>query len=169
MIGAKRDEEGMIKIGVISDTHLRQAIPQLAELMQGPFQDVHMIVHAGDLTELAVLDSFQGKEVVAVSGNMDSLEVKRQLPIKRTFQVGGFKIGIIHGWGAPQGLENKISHEFTEVDCVIYGHTHTAAVSKRSGILFFNPGSFAGDPFSSRKSVGLLKISEMITGEIIYL
>lgn len=160
---------GMIRIGVISDTHLKQASKKLTELMGGPFQDVQMIIHAGDITELAVLESFPGMEVVAVCGNMDSPEVKRQLPAQRILQVGGFKIGLIHGWGAPQGIEERIRKEFNEVDCIIYGHTHTPAVNKRGEILFFNPGSFSASLFSSRRSVGLLKIEEKIGGEIIYL
>ena len=66
------EKQGMMKIGVISDTHLTQPTQDLEELMNGPFKDVEMILHAGDITELAVLDAFAGKKILAVCGNMDS-------------------------------------------------------------------------------------------------
>lgn len=159
----------MIKIGVISDTHLKQPDKKLRELSQGLFQDVDLIFHAGDITEIAVLNSFAGKEVVAVCGNMDSPEVRRQLPKQRLIQLAGFQIGLIHGWGAPNGIEERIKEEFPETDCIVYGHTHAPAINRRGEILFFNPGSFAGGLFSAQKSVGLLQIDKTIIGEIIYL
>jgi hypothetical protein len=110
-----------------------------------------------------------GKEVVAVCGNMDSPEVRRQLPKKRLIELAGFRIGLIYGWGAPHGIEERIKEEFAEVDCLIYGHTHTPAINRRGEILFFNPGSYAGGLFSAQKSVGLLQIDKTILGEIIYL
>ncbi len=159
----------MIKIGVISDTHLKQPDKKLGELLQGPFKDVDLILHAGDITEIVVLNSLAGKELVAVCGNMDSLEVRRQLPKQRLIQLEGFRLGLIHGWGAPNGIEERIKEEFAEVDCIIYGHTHAPAINQRGEILFFNPGSFAGGLFSAKKSVGLLQIDKTIIGEIIYL
>ncbi len=159
----------MIKIGVISDTHLKQPDKNLRELIQSLFQEVDLIFHAGDITEIAVLNSFAGKEVVAVCGNMDSPEVRRQLPKQRVLQVGGFQIGLIHGWGAPNGIEERIKEEFPEVDCIVFGHTHAPAINRRGEILFFNPGSFAGGLFSAKKSVGLLQIDKTISGQIIYL
>lgn len=159
----------MIKIGVISDTHLKQPDKSLRELIQGPFQEVELIFHAGDITEIAVLNSFAGKEVVAVCGNMDSPEVRRQFPKQRVIQLGGFQIGLIHGWGAPNGIEERIKEEFPEVNCIVYGHTHAPAINWRGEILFFNPGSFAGGLFSAKKSVGLLQIDKTITGQIIYI
>lgn len=159
----------MIKIGVISDTHLKQPDKNLRELIQGLFQEVDLIFHAGDITEISVLNSFAGKEVVAVCGNMDSPEVRRQLPKQRVIQLGGFQIGLIHGWGAPNGIEERIKEEFPEVDCIVFGHTHAPAIKRRGEILFFNPGSFAGGLFSAKKSVGLMQIDKTIIGQIIYL
>ena len=101
-----------MKVGVIADTHLLQASPELEELMAGPFEDVQMILHAGDITDLAVLQAFAGKEIQAVCGNMDSLAVRRQLPTQHIIRVGKFKIGLIHGWGGPQGIEERIRQEF---------------------------------------------------------
>ncbi len=158
-----------MKIGVVSDTHLSQPVQTLAELISGPFQEAEMILHAGDITELGVLESFGGKEILAVCGNMDSPALRRELPPKRTFDVGKFKIGIIHGWGGPQGIEDRIGREFGPLDCIVFGHTHLPAQVRRQGVLFFNPGTFAGGLRSVPRSVGLLEVGETLSGQIIYL
>jgi putative phosphoesterase len=158
-----------MKFGVISDTHLRQAERSLKDLLRGPFREVEKILHAGDITELPVLDIFGEKEVLAVSGNMDGSLVRQHLPPKRTIQAGKFRIGLIHGWGGPQGIEERIRGEFADVQCIVHGHTHLPAQIEREGILFFNPGSFAGVGGLSRSSVGLLNVGDQIAAEIIYL
>jgi hypothetical protein len=159
-----------MKIGVISDTHLAKSTPDLVELMRGPFKDVEMIFHAGDITELEVLEAFAGKEVLAVCGNMDSAAVRRKLPARRVWESGKFKFGLIHGWGRPWGMEERIAREFAGVDCIIYGHTHSPAYDvKGEGVLFFNPGAFGGAWASGSKSVGVLTLGDTISGQIIYL
>ncbi len=158
-----------MKIGVISDTHLTQSTPDLAELLNGPFKDVEMILHAGDITELAVLDAFAGKKILAVCGNMDSLAVRKQLPANRVFQAEKFKIGLIHGWGGPRGIEEKIAREFEGVNCIVYGHTHTPACKEREAVFFFNPGAFGGGWGPGSKSVGVLDLTDTVSGHIFHL
>jgi uncharacterized protein len=158
-----------MKVGVIADTHLRQASRELAELFAGPFQGVEMVLHAGDIIELDVLRVFGGKEIQAVCGNMDSPAVRRQLPTQHTLQLGKFKIGLIHGWGGPQGIEERIRREFTEVDCIVYGHTHVPSQVTREGVLFFNPGAFGGGFAPEKRTVGVLDLGETMFGEIVYL
>ena len=163
-------EDGQtIKIGVISDTHLSRPTEELAALMEGPFQGAEMILHAGDLTELAVLDAFSGRKVIAVCGNMDSAAVRQGVPGHRVFQAGLFTIGLIHGWGGPSGIEERIAREFKGVDCIVYGHTHQPSRREREGVFFFNPGFFGGGLGVSPGSVGLLKLGDSISAEIIYL
>jgi len=154
-----------MKIGVISDTHLTRPV-DFSALMNGAFKDVELIVHAGDLTELSVLDGLAGKKVMAVCGNMDSPGVRRQLPAQRVFEAAGFKIGLIHGWGGPQGIEERIAQEFEGVNCIVYGHTHAPVHLKRDGILFFNPGTFSGIGGSGSKTVGVLELGDTIRGQI---
>jgi len=159
-----------MKIGVISDTHFSQSSPDLEELVKGPFKDVEMILHAGDITELAVLEAFAGKNVFAVCGNMDSPAVRKQLPTRRVLETGKFKIGLIHGWGGPGGIEGRIAREFEGVDCIVYGHTHTPTqVKDRQGVFFFNPGAFGGGWAPGSRSVGVLELGGQISGQISYL
>lgn len=157
-----------MKIGVISDTHLSRGNELLEEIIERYFKEANLILHAGDLTSLEVLDVFKEKEVVAVSGNMDSREVKRRLPEKEVVEAGGFKIGLVHGWGSPNGLERKAAAGFQNVDCVVFGHSHRAFSQIIDHVLLFNPGAFSSGHFSGRdRSIGLLHIGEEIKGEII--
>lgn len=159
-----------MKIGVISDTHISGPIDELRSLADDVFADVSMILHAGDLTRISVLDAFPGKEVVAVAGNMDRYDVTSRLQKKEIVEVGCYRIGLIHGWGSQKGLEDRIIHCFEDVHVIVYGHTHKPSNHINSGILMFNPGAFSGShPFGHNRSVGVLTISETegISGTII--
>lgn len=154
-----------MKIGVLADTHLSRATEGLIRLARGPFSDVSLILHAGDLTSLAVLDVFSDKQVVAVCGNGDRKPATSFLPETQTVAVNGYRIGLIHGWGAPKGIETRLLSRFEDVHCIVYGHTHRPRNHIFSGILFFNPGAFAGTRFLKRHpSAGILTIGSGISG-----
>ncbi|MDO9515391.1 MAG: metallophosphoesterase family protein [Syntrophales bacterium] len=156
-----------MKIGVISDTHLNISDDRLEKIVEDHFHDVALVLHAGDIVNLEVLDVFRGKEVYAVSGNMDHAPVREIFPEKRVVEIEGRRIGLIHGWGAPSGLEEKILREFEDVECIVYGHTHRAMNEVKGGVLFFNPGSPTDRRFARHNSVGILEIGEEIVGTII--
>jgi putative phosphoesterase len=158
-----------VKIGVISDTHLTSCDERLTRLLKDHFRDVDLILHAGDLVDIRVLDSFAGKEVKAVCGNMDLPSVRQSLPKKLVLDLNNYKVGLIHGWGMPFGIESKLLKEVGRLDCLVYGHTHRATNTVKDGILFFNPGSAMDTRFASRNTVGMLEIGEGIRGEIIEL
>lgn len=159
-----------MKIGVISDTHLREPTPELCALQHTVFAEVSMVLHAGDLTELAVLEAFSDKEVVAVHGNMCSSAVRQKLPAEKIIEIGGYRIGLTHGWGNPFAVSKKVADIFESVDVIVYGHTHRAHNKVRDGVLYFNPGAFHGGfPFFGRGSVGILTLEDGISGRIIKL
>jgi putative phosphoesterase len=157
-----------LKIGVIADTHLREPSDGLLSVIEKHFHDADLILHAGDLVELKVLDAFEDKGVIAVCGNMDSSRVGDEMPHKRVLEFGRFRIGLIHGWGSPLDLEDRIRGEFDNVDCIVYGHSHYPANHIRDGILFFNPGTAFDRRYTVSNSVGILEIEENgIAGRII--
>jgi putative phosphoesterase len=160
-----------MEIGVISDTHLSKPTSELAELSHTVFADVDMILHAGDITEIEVLEAFSGKEIVAVSGNMDSRQVRSQLPSERVLEIASFRIGMVHGWGHPFGVPKKVKDTFGPVDVIVYGHSHRPDNEIRDGILFFNPGAFSSEfRFLRKGSVGILTLGETrVSGRIIKL
>ena len=158
-----------VKIGVLSDTHAAEYSEELARIAELHFNNVELILHAGDMVDLSVLDALHPKKVEAVAGNMDSQGVRNKYPVKQVVSVGGFRIGLIHGWGSPRGIEERIRQEFADVDCIVYGHTHAAACHESNGILFFNPGSAMEKRYTKSNSVGILEIGTTVTGKIIVL
>jgi len=158
-----------VKIGVISDTHLTGYDARLKRLADSHFRDVDFILHAGDLVDISVLDAFEGKEVKAVFGNMDPLSVRTVLPDRLILEIGGYRIGLMHGWGMPYNLEQKLFKELGHVDCLVYGHSHKPASKIKNGILFFNPGSAIDKRFTVFNTVGILEIGDRIEGKIIEL
>ena len=159
-----------MKIGVISDTHLSKPNQALYRLNEEIFTDVSIVLHAGDLTRLAILEAFSDKKVIAVSGNMDRHDVTAKLPPKEIVTIAGYSIGLIHGWGSPWGIEDKISNAFQDVHAIVYGHTHKPSNRIRGGVLMFNPGSFSGSLLLGRNpSVGIITIDNGVRGKIINL
>ena len=159
--------EKKIKIGVISDTHLEDYDDKMRRSIADHFSDVDMILHAGDMVDLRALKIFGGKEIKAVCGNMDNDSVRKEYPDHLLFEIKGYKFLLIHGWGSPVDIEERISAEFKDVNCIVYGHTHKPANHKKEDVLFFNPGSAVDRHFASSKTIGILEIDKDIQGRII--
>jgi putative phosphoesterase len=156
-----------MKIGIISDTHLRELHPEFKRTIELHFKDVEKIFHAGDFVEWSVAEYLSSlKELIAVCGNMDSQDIRKAFPQKRMIEIKGFKIGLIHGGGSPYGIESRIRDEFDEVDAIVYGHTHTPVYHQVKNIYFFNPGCGTRS-FIQRPTLGILHLGEKIEGEII--
>ncbi len=160
----------MIKIGVISDTHISHFEDLPGEPLQA-FKGVDLILHAGDLVNLAILDGLKkiAPEVHAVWGNMDPSGVKRALPDAQIIQIKQFRIGLTHGTGAPFNLMKTVKEKFEneQIDCIVYGHSHSPRNEIRQGILYFNPGSPTDKFFAPYNSYGILEIDKKIIGRII--
>jgi uncharacterized protein len=156
-----------MKIGVISDTHLREPHPEFKKVIEFHFKDVEKIFHSGDFVDWSIAEYLASqKELIAVCGNMDSQDIRKAFPQKRIIELKGFKIGLIHGGGPPFGIESRIRGEFDEVDAIVYGHTHTPTNHQVKNITFFNPGSPTRS-FIQRPTLGILHLGEKIEGEII--
>ena len=156
-----------MKIGVISDTHLKEPYSEFKKVIEFHFKDVEKIFHAGDFVDWSIAEYLSSqKELIAVYGNMDSYDIRKAFPEKRIIELQGFKIGLIHGGGSPFGIESRIRGEFDEVDAIVYGHTHTPANHQVKNIYFFNPGSPTRS-FIHKATLGILHLGEKIEGEII--
>ncbi len=156
-----------VRIGVLSDTHLFEKSEEFQRIFDCYLSGADMILHAGDIVSLSFLYFFKKVNFFAVHGNMDSKEVKKILPRTRDIEIAGYKIGIIHGWGPPDGIEERISREMSGVDVIIYGHSHIPANHFRDGVFFFNPGTATGYSFDGYHSVGILELGDKISGEIV--
>lgn len=156
-----------MKIGVLSDTHLYQVTRKFSNIYHAYLSDADMIFHAGDVVSPDIVAFLEQNVFHGVQGNMDPLEVKALLPGKKIVEVGPHRLGIIHGWGSANGLEDRIFPLFPDVDVIIYGHTHMAANHVRDGVLFFNPGTATGFSASDDHSIGILEVGDTVQGRII--
>jgi putative phosphoesterase len=142
-------------VGVVSDTHLKRSDKRFFQLVETYFKDCDFILHAGDIVDIGIFSGVD-KKIFAVKGNMD---FGIDLPIKRIIEVEMVKIGLIHGYGAPSGIEKRVLSEFEDVDCIVFGHTHYPFVERVNNILLFNPGSAFDGRYGSNSSIGFIEVN----------
>jgi hypothetical protein len=177
-----------MKIGVIADTHVPKAMPALPARVKEIFRDVDLILHAGDVCTLAVLNELEAITItMAVSGNRDDEMVRKYVESSRVVEFANRKIGMAHGHrglineslqalqsrllGRPryEQLYKLLSEQFPNVHCIVFGHTHQPYSKLHNGVLLFNPGA-ASPGYGVRPSVGILDMTpKSISGRILYL
>ncbi|MDH4162577.1 MAG: metallophosphatase family protein [Nitrospirota bacterium] len=157
-----------MKIGVLSDTHVPVPHHHLPAKVFELFQDVDLILHAGDITELAVLDELRSlAPVEAVAGNMDGPAEQQRLPQKKVLQLGKYHVGLIHGKYKIDIQRDMIRKEFDKVDLIVYGHSHQPFFGKHGDMLFLNPGSPTDKVHAPYNSVAIVTLGDDIRAEII--
>ena len=130
-------------IGLISDTHIPDRARIIPQNVIDAFSDVDLILHAGDLTSLDVVEELEKiAPVMAVQGNMDRVN-GINLPKAKTLEVEGVKIGIVHGEVYPRADTQQLVYlaKQLDVDILVSGHSHQPKIEKTDGVLLINPGS----------------------------
>ncbi len=160
----------IIKAGILSDTHLTSPNRDFIKAAQQCFADCQVIIHAGDLTDISVLDIFSDKTVYAIHGNCCGRTSHTALPRERSFQLGKFTIGLLHGYTLGRyadTIESGIGDVFPEADCVIYGHTHDPVCKQIADKLVINPGAFQVNSwYSGPCPYAVLEAGEELRGEL---
>ena len=130
-------------IGLISDTHIPDRAKELPQNVFEAFENVELILHAGDLTSPKVIEELEKlAPVIAVQGNMDRVN-GINLPKAKVIEVEGLKIGVIHGEVYPRADSSQLLYLAKElnVDILVSGHSHQPKIEQNEGILLLNPGS----------------------------
>jgi uncharacterized protein len=91
---------------------------------------------------------------------MDPLAIRDMVPEINSIRLDDLDlvIGIIHGWGVPDDLIQRI-HPLCVAkgfNMVLFGHTHNKHEEKFDGITYFNPGSPVDKMFTKENSFLLL-------------
>ena len=150
-----------MEIAVLSDTHLR-AGKTLPRFVWEHLTDIDMIIHAGDLTNMGLIEELACiAPVRAVCGNCDDWDVA--LPDRDIVECESLRIGIIHGnVGRGKSTPERAFNAFEDspVDLIIFGHSHVPFMEWRNGILLFNPGSPTDKRRERHYSLGLLNIQQ---------
>lgn len=158
------------RVGIISDTHSPR-FGNVPDAVWQHFTDVELIIHAGDLSTLPVINTLETiAPVVAVQGNVESEEVVNALPLKRTVRVGYCKIGVVHILGDTAHYARNARLEFPDAQVVIFGHSHVPYNQEHEGQLLLNPGSANDRRRQPTCSLGMLYIDDeaaTVRGEII--
>jgi putative phosphoesterase len=157
-----------MKIGILSDTHLTRVTQEFKAICEQFLADMDLILHAGDFVSPDMVAYLGRGPFHGVHGNMDGFETKKLLPGKKVIEIGRYRLGLIHGMGGPNGIEDRIRREFSgKLDAIVYGHSHRAANAVRKGVLFFNPGSASRNTRFGKRSLGILELNESIHGRIV--
>jgi len=130
-------------ISIISDTHMPKGSRRLPPACVERLRAADLIVHAGDLVALQVLEELQSySKVIAVHGNVDYREVRRTLPETTEFDASDQRIAVIHDAGPAQGRLTRLKRRFPHADAVIFGHSHLPLhETTDDGFQILNPGS----------------------------
>jgi putative phosphoesterase len=130
------------RIGVISDTHIPTRARRVPDAALRRFEEVELILHAGDLSSLDVLDQLSAyAPVAAVQGNVELPDVVTALPVKRELVVVGCVIGLVHILGERRQHARNARREFPGARVVVFGHSHMPYAEDAEGLLLLNPGS----------------------------
>ena len=166
-----------MKIGLIADTHIPEAGDQLPERVGEVFEDVELILHAGDLHILDVLDWLEGMAPVkAARGNGDDglggrspvPEDPRLLPV-HSLDIESVRIGLTHAVPLPEDmpgipLSKTMDRLFGgSVDVLVFGDSHVDYIKRHGDTLLVNPGS-PTLPYNLMDRLGTVGILEVKGG-----
>ena len=145
-------------IAVISDTHMPKGKRRLPEECVERIREADALIHAGDFSTASVLKELRGlcPAVLAVHGNVDDAELRRELPESLKVDVGGRILALLHDTGPAKGRLARMRARFPEADALVFGHSHLPLHEEQDGFQIFNPGSPTERRRAPRPSMGLL-------------
>ena len=133
-------------IAVLSDTHglLR---PEVLTAIDG----CDAIIHGGDINKPEIIDRL--KEIAPlflVRGNNDK-EWAEHIPATLTFQIEDCRFFPVHN-------KKEVPKDLTDIDAVIFGHSHTYFEHTIDGRLWLNPGSCGMRRFDQEITLAILTV-----------
>ncbi len=141
---------GVLRIGVISDTHglLR---PEALAALAG----VDHILHAGDVGDIAILGQLEAiAPLTAIRGNIDTDGPCADLPATEAVELGGKLFFLVHSI-----KDLDLNPVAAGMGVVVSGHSHKAAVEWKSDVLYLNPGSAGPRRFSLPITLAFITIT----------
>lgn len=158
-----------MQIGLISDTHMPRRWDKIPDAVPEIFKDVDLILHAGDVGELWVLDALgEIAPTIAVHGNDETDEAQRSLPYQQLLTIGGVRILLCHSHIPDRTQElasrqddswaSKLKRRSEQAQAAgaaiyVFGHLHVPLVKEEDGVLLLNPGAIASGNSVLRQTV----------------
>jgi uncharacterized protein len=130
-----------VRIGLLSDTH-----GFLDDAVFRSFADCDEVWHAGDFGSLEIFDRLREfKTTRGVFGNIDSPDLRAQLPQDLSWDCAGVRVYMTHIGGYPGNYDARVKKELGRLrpDLFICGHSHILKVMRDPalGLLHMNPGA----------------------------
>ena len=135
----------MKTIAILSDTHglLRKELLTYLE-------QADVILHAGDIGAQTIVDTLQSyAPTYAVQGNND-VNWAQSLPQQLHFCIERIRFFLVH-------KKTDVPKDLTDVDVIVYGHSHRYAASEQSGVFWLNPGSCGRRRFQQETSLCMMQ------------
>jgi putative phosphoesterase len=155
-------------LGLVSDTHVPQRCDALPPGLVEALRGVDLVLHAGDVGELWVLDQLAAiAPVVAVHGNDDTADAQRELPFQQVVVAGGARVLLCHSHHPDREQEmaarrdDALPPKLARVaglaagagaSVLVFGHWHVPLVQQVGGVLIVNPGAI-GTPNATTRQV----------------
>jgi putative phosphoesterase len=161
-------------VGLIADTHFPERCAVLPPAIFSILQDVDLILHAGDVGTLTVLDKLSMvAPVAAVHGNDDTVEAQSELPFQQVVTISNQRILLTHGHFPDLAQEQAIIQQGTWQPLLqqhtarahragarffISGHTHVPIFTLYDNVWLINPGAIAPGTYKLRQSLPSIAI-----------
>jgi putative phosphoesterase len=153
-----------VRVAVVADTHLpRRGSGLLPPACRDAIAAADLVVHAGDLADLAALAMLRtlGPPLVAVHGNADAPAVRAALPATAAVDLPGLRLAVTHDAGAEAGRLARLRRRFPDAGAVVFGHSHVPLLARADdGFLILNPGSPTDRRRQPRPSMAVMEVAE---------
>jgi putative phosphoesterase len=152
-----------VRIALIADTHMPRGTRALPARCIDLLSSSDLVVHAGDWSTREVVEQIRalGPPVHGVVGNVDSAEVRAELPAETVLQVAGVALAVTHDAGPRVGRLARMRRRFPAADAVVFGHSHIPLHEwDENGFQIFNPGSPTERRRSPAHTMGLARIRD---------
>lgn len=152
-----------MRIIVVSDTHMPHRAKTIPAPLRKALESADFILHAGDWCVPDAVRAFEAYAPVdGVAGNNDGREIAQRFGWRKRLDLGGIRVGIVHGHGAGGTTESRALQAFRneKVDVILFGHSHVPLVRREGDVLLFNPGSPTARRTQPRYSFGVWDIED---------
>ena len=124
------------------------------------FSGVDLIIHAGDIGPIELLDDLRAiAPVRAVWGNTDDFEVRQAVPEVIEEEIEGLSFIVTHGHQLGSPSPEKLVARWPDALVIIYGHTHRPLLTLGDSVVtVMNPGGAGQRRFDLPPSVGILEL-----------
>jgi putative phosphoesterase len=133
-----------VRLLILADTHVPTRARDLPEQVWRAVDAVDLVVHAGDWVDVSLLDALEDRaaRLLGCWGNNDGPALRARLPEVGYAELDGLRLGVVHETGPATGRERRCSARFTDVDVLVFGHSHIPwDTTTDTGLRLLNPGS----------------------------